>query len=130
VHINVETLAALVTVVLAAASGLSALFGHWLARRQASGRVATSEAAQVWDQSQDMRHMLENRVNRAEDQRDRLIEAYTAQVLPMLTSINQLVRDLSGAVADGLGMIRELQAELREGCADEPLQEPARRPQG
>jgi chromosome condensin MukBEF ATPase and DNA-binding subunit MukB len=116
---NIDSLAALVTVAVAVAGGLSGLLGHWLARRAASGRVATSEASVLWEQTQDMRHLLQDRLNRAEEQRDRLIESYTQQVLPMLSSINQLVTDLSATMSEGVTMVRSISDELHEGGASE-----------
>lgn len=98
--LSIANLAALITVIVAAAGGVSAMAGHWLARRQASGRVATSEAAILWQQSQDLRAVLLTEKTRAEDQRDRLIEAYTSQVLPALAEISAAVTAISVTVAD------------------------------
>lgn len=97
---SVETLAAIVTVAVAVAGGFSGLLGHWMARRAASGRVATTEAAVLWEQSQDIRSMLLAEKTKAEDQRDRLIDAYTQQVFPVLTEINTAVVELVEAVSE------------------------------
>lgn len=112
---NVETLAAAVTIAVAVSGGLSALLSHWLARRTASGRVATSEAAVLWQQSQDMRTMLAAEKAKAEEQRDRLIEAYTTQVFPVLTQINTAVTALTAAVAEDIKLSREALVALRGG---------------
>lgn len=112
---NVEALAAVVTVAVAVAGGLSTLLTHWLNRRAASGRVATSEAAVLWEQSQDIRSMLLTEKNKAEEQRDRLIEGYTEQVLPVLTETNAAVTNLRAALAENIRLSREILAELRGG---------------
>lgn len=112
---NVETLAAAVTVAVAVSGGLSGLLGHWIARRAASGRVSTSEADVLWQQSQDIRAMLLAEKTKAEEQRDRLIEAYTTQVFPVLTQINTAVTSLTAAVAEDVKLSREVLQALRGG---------------
>jgi hypothetical protein len=117
-----------------AASGVTA---YLTSRRSASGKVATSEASVLWHQAQDMRLMLLTEKQKAEEQRDKFIDSYTGQILPMLTSINNLVKDLSVAVADGVSMTRGISASLAvqggEANADIPsppaasLAEPGRR---
>ena len=112
---DAATLAAILTVgtiVVAAASGLAA---HLVARRAASGHVATSEASVLWQQAQEMRVMLLQRGDRAEEQRDRLIEAYTTQIFPALTSMQQLIEDLSIAVAENISMVRTISTAVSEG---------------
>lgn len=61
-----------------------------------------------------MRHLLAEEKNKAEEQRDRLIEAYTQQILPALASTQQVVQDLSIAVADIGGRMRRISAALGE----------------
>lgn len=112
--LSIANLAALITVIVAVAGGVSAMAGHWLARRQASGRVATSEAAVLWQQSQDLRAVLLTEKTRAEDQRDRLIEAYTRQVLPALAEISTAVTAISVTVADNNRAVHTL-LDRREG---------------
>jgi hypothetical protein len=113
--VDIEQLAALIAVVSAAVGGLSGLAGHWLARRTASGKVDTSEAAVLWEQSQDMRHITLEQLKSAEEQRDRLIAAYTEQVLPLLTSVSQLVRDQSLSLTEALTLLRHLANGQGEG---------------
>jgi hypothetical protein len=110
---DVGIIAAIVCIAAVAASGAGALTSYLLARRGASGKVSTSEASVLWAQAQEMRGMLMDRLGRAEEQRDRLIEAYTKQIFPMLTSINHLVQGLSAA-AEGAGMVRGI-SEAAEG---------------
>lgn len=105
---DIEQLAALIAVVSAAVGGLTGLAGHWLARRSASGKVSTSEASVLWEQSQDMRHVTLDQLKAAEEQRDRLIAAYTEQVLPLLTTVSQLVRDQSISLTEALTLLRHL----------------------
>ena len=107
--------ATLLTIATIVAGLASAGATHLLHRRAASGRVGTSEAAVLWQQAQDMRSMLLEEKHKAEEQRDRLVESYTTQVFPMLTSINQLVQDLSAAVAESVTLTRAIAAgEVRK----------------
>lgn len=89
-------LATVAVALVAAVAGIGTYLGG---RRAAHGRVDTSEAAVLWQQSQDMRDTLLTQLSKAEEQRDRLIGAYTEQVLPMLTVINGSLQDLTAAVA-------------------------------
>ena len=88
----VASLLSIVAVVTAASTGLAV---HLLGRRAASGKVATSEASELASRLQDtVRQMLLEEKTRAEEQRDKMIDAYTRQVIPVLTSINTLAEDL------------------------------------
>lgn len=112
---DVATLAATITVAVAVAGGLSTLLGHWLNRRAASGRVATSEAAVLWQQSQEMRTVLLAEKTRAEDQRDRLIAAYTDQVLPALTETREVLLSLTATTAEVQRLLTENNRLLEGG---------------
>lgn len=112
---NIGTLAAYIAVAAAVSGGLSALFGHWVSRRAASGRVATSDAAVLWAQAQDMRTMLLAEKNKAEEQRDRLIEAYTQQMFPVLTEVNAAVLNLTAAVTEDIRLAHEILAQVKGG---------------
>lgn len=92
----------LAAVSVALVTGVTGLAVYFTNRRTASGKVETSEASVLWQQSQDMREMLLAQLGKAEEQRDRLIEAYTGQTLPMLAAINASLQDLTGAVAKSL----------------------------
>jgi hypothetical protein len=87
----VASLLSIVAVVTAASTGIAT---HLLGRRAASGRIATSEASVLWQQAQEMRQMLLAEKIQAEEQRDKMIDAYTRQVIPALTSITTLAEDL------------------------------------
>lgn len=109
-------------VLMAAVSGLTA---YLVSRRAGSGRVRTSEADVLWQQSQDMRHAYQVEKAKAEEQRDRLIEAYTNQIVPVLTSINALVGEVSASVAEGVGMVREISSVVNGGPHEAALEAPA-----
>jgi len=91
----IASLLSIVAVVTAASTGIAT---HLLGRRAASGKIATSEASVLWQQAQEMRQMLLDEKTRAEEQRDKMIDAYTRQVIPALTSINTLTEDLIALV--------------------------------
>lgn len=113
-EVSPEVLAAYIAVAGAAASGVNALLNHWLRRRAASGRVETSEAAVLWQESQDIRSMLLTEKTRAEDQRDRLIEAYTTQMLPVLGETRDAVLSLTATVQDMVKLMKENRVLLEE----------------
>lgn len=112
---DIGTVAALVTVAAALSGSLTGLLGHWFARRAASGRVATSEAAVLWQQSQDLRSTLLAEKTKAEEQRDRFIDAYTAQVIPVLTEINETVAAMAATVTEVSRLVREVRASQEGG---------------
>lgn len=112
---DVGTLASVISVTVAVTGGLSTLIGMWLSRRAASGRVGTSEASVLWQQAQEMRTMLLAEKTRAEDQRDRLIEAYTSQLFPVLTQVNVTVTELTSAVAEDIRLSHEILGRQRGG---------------
>lgn len=110
---DVLTILAAVSVgLVTAVSGLAVYLSN---RRAARGQVNTSEASVLWQQSQDMRAMLLTEKERAEEQRDKMIAAYTEQVLPVLSSVNTLVQDLSEAVTEILTIARDVKADLEGG---------------
>ena len=108
----ITILAAVSVGLVTAVTGVAAYLSN---RRGARGQVATSEAAVLWQQSQDMRAMLLTEKEKAEEQRDRLIAAYTEQVLPMLTGITALCQDLSLAVTECVALVREVREAVEGG---------------
>lgn len=107
--------ATLITLVVFFAAAASAAAAYLTARRAGSGKVGTSEASVLWAQAQDMRQMLLTEKQKAEEQRDKFIASFTDQILPVLTSINRLVTDLSDTVAGNTAVIRQLAAYVRQG---------------
>lgn len=117
---NVGDLAAVIAVAVAVTGGVSTLISQWLARRAASGRVATSEAAILWQQSQDIRAMLLSEKVRAEEQRDKLIDAYTGKVLPTLAEINKAVVGIAAALEESNRLLRDMRASGGGGTHEAP----------
>jgi len=104
------TAAVLVPLVTVAAFLLAALGGlatYLVSRRLASGRVGTSEAAVLWDQAQKMRAELQGERDKAMEQRDRLIESQSAQVLPVLQLVIDSLRQITESLARLEGTRRE-----------------------
>src|SRR3984885_11378328 len=86
---NLEILYALATVV---AGFLGAAITYFARKRVTVGKVGTSDADVLWQQSQAMRDMLLKEKEMAESQRDKMIEI-NGQLFPMLDNINSaLVR--------------------------------------
>lgn len=89
-------IAALAAVAVAILSGVIT----WLTvRRTSSGKVGTSEAAVLWEQAQAMRAELIAQRDKAIEQRDRLMESQTALLIPMLTGINESLRQITSSLA-------------------------------
>jgi hypothetical protein len=87
---NLEIIYALAAVV---AAFLGATITYFARKRVTAGRVSTSDADVLWQQSQAMRDMLLKEKEMAESQRDKMIEV-NGQILPMLESINDSIVDI------------------------------------
>jgi hypothetical protein len=87
---NLEILYALATVV---AGFLGAAITYVARKRVTAGKVSTSDADVLWQQSQAMRDMLLKEKELAENQRDKMVEI-NGQILPMLESINSSLLDI------------------------------------
>ena len=87
---NLEILYALATVV---AGFLGAAITYVARKRVTAGKVSTSDADVLWQQSQAMRDMLLKEKELAENQRDKMLEI-NGQILPMLESINSSLLDI------------------------------------
>ncbi len=86
---------------IATSSGLAtgAVLTWLTTRRASSGRTGTSDAAVLWAQAQQMRTELVAQRDKAEEQRDRLIESQATQVVPALASISDALRIITAALA-------------------------------
>ena len=98
-------------VVLAAlVGGAAAVAGSVLAfiagRRTSQGRIGTSEAAVLWEQAQQMRTELVAQRDKAEQQRDRLIESQTTTVIPRLAAINDALAQIAASLTKIEGATR------------------------
>jgi hypothetical protein len=87
---NLEIVIALVSVV---GGFFGAAITYFARRRITAGRISTSDADVLWQQSQAMRDMLLKEKEMAESQRDKMIEV-NGQFLPMLESINNSLVDI------------------------------------
>jgi hypothetical protein len=79
---------------------LGALVTWLTVRRTASGKIGTSEAATLWAASEKMRADTTARLDKVTDQRDRLIESQTALLIPLLTGINESLRQITESLAN------------------------------
>ena len=90
------------TVLIAALVPAAALAGggvtYFLRRRQSSGKVNTSDAATLWAQSQEMRNQLLAEKQRAEDQRDRILQIQTDTVGPALEATSVSLKQILAAL--------------------------------
>jgi hypothetical protein len=90
----------IVTVAIALSSGLST---YLVGRRSGSGRVGTSQADDLWQQTQAMITSMQRRAERAEDQRDKLMDLQEQQTMPMLEAINQSQKHVLGLLTELAG---------------------------
>lgn len=105
--------AAIVALIGAAGVASGGLFAWLSAKRAARGQVNTSEAAVLWQQSQAMMTVLVQQRDRAEAQRDRLIDAQASSVLPSLEAINAGL----SAISEGLERNNEILTRIEAGTA-------------
>jgi predicted nucleic acid-binding Zn ribbon protein len=107
----VGTLTSLLGFVTAAAVVIGGIIAYLLRRRGTTGRVATSDAATLWAQSQQMYAQVLAEKTRAEDQRDRVMAIQSSQVMPVLTATDESLRQILAA----LGQIQDTLAQLGAG---------------
>jgi hypothetical protein len=103
-----NTLGSLLGIITAAAAVIGGIIAYLLRRRGQTGRVATSDAATLWAQSQQMYAQMLEAKTRAEDQRDRVLAIQASQVMPVLTATDESLRQILAALAQ----IRDTLAQL------------------
>ena len=87
-------LSAIAAVLAVVAAGLGTLVTYLLRRRGTTGQIATSDAATLWAQSQALMAQLAADKAKAEDQRDRLIQIQSEQVVPALAAVNESLKQI------------------------------------
>jgi hypothetical protein len=88
---DISTIAGVAVVASALASGIATFF---IRRRTTSGKIETSEAAILWAQSQEMRTQLLAEKLKIEEQRDRILAIQTDQVVPIMTSASESLKQI------------------------------------
>lgn len=109
------TASTLLSVITAAAVIIGGIIAYLLRRRGTTGRVATSDAATLWAQSQQMYAQMLEAKTRAEDQRDRVLAIQASQVMPVLTATDESLRQILAA----LGQIQDALSRL-DGTTGRP----------
>jgi hypothetical protein len=94
VSVSTGDLSAIVALVAVIAAGLGTLVTYLLRRRSTTGQIATSDAATLWAQSQALMAQLAADKAKAEDQRDRLIQIQSEQVVPALAAVNESLKQI------------------------------------
>jgi hypothetical protein len=97
---NSTFLYAVVSIVVGLGGFFTAMVTYFVRRRVTSGKVSTSDADILWQQSQAMRDMLLKEKELAESQRDKMMEL-NGQILPMLENINHSLIDIFQIVKEG-----------------------------
>ena len=93
----VELISVVAAIVGSAVGGIATWYG---VRRKTSGRIGTSDADILWQQSSEMRSALQIQLDKATEQRDRLIESQASSVLPMIAGITDSLKQLGMAVGN------------------------------
>lgn len=105
-----DTVTAILSVVVAVAAIIFApIIAARTAKRKLSGDIDTSDASVLWQQSQDMRAMYLAEKDKAEEQRDKLIDGYTTQIIPLLAQLNTAVAELAAGTTQALTILRRLE---------------------
>jgi hypothetical protein len=95
-------LAIIIPIAIAFGTGIS---GYLNSKRSGSGRIRTSEADQLWEQTQALITSLQRDKERAEDQRDKLIDLQEHQMMPALEAITKGQQHLLGMFTELAGRI-------------------------
>ena len=91
----VSLLSPIVTAAIFVVGAITAWITFRLRKRSQSGNIQTSEASDLWKQTQAMlSNSQEARIN-AEHQRDALLESQSSIVGPALTNMNDALRQMS-----------------------------------
>ena len=92
----------LVSIALVAGGFFAATVTYFIRRRITTGKISTSDADVLWQQSEAMRNMLQKEKELAENQRDKMIQV-NGQILPMLENINSSLVKIGEALDKGEG---------------------------
>lgn len=100
-------------VIIPVAIALGVAISQFLtSRRTSSGNIETSEANVLWQQSQTMMDNMQQRLNRemhqkerAEDQRDKLMELVEDQMMPALKAVTLGQQHILGMLTEMAGHI-------------------------
>lgn len=86
--------------ILTAIGGLGA--GGWtswfIARRKTSGMAKTSDAETLWQQAAGMREWQQAQIDKLAEQRDKLIDSQSSQIIPLLSSVNSILKSLGETI--------------------------------
>jgi len=97
--VSAGDLAALGGLVVIGFGAVGTLVTYLLRRRGTTGQIATSDAATLWAQSQALMAQLAADKAKAEDQRDRLIQIQSEQVVPALAAVSESLRQIMAVQA-------------------------------
>ena len=92
----------LVSIALVAGGFFAATVTYFIRRRVTTGKISTSDADVLWQQSEAMRNTLQKEKELAENQRDKMIQV-NGQILPMLENINSSLVKIGEALDKGEG---------------------------
>ena len=90
----------LVSIALVAGGFFAATVTYFVRRRVTTGKISTSDADVLWQQSEAMRNTLQKEKELAENQRDKMIQV-NGQILPMLENINSSLVKIGEALDKG-----------------------------
>ncbi len=90
-----EVIAVIAAIIGSAAGGIATWYG---VRRKTSGRIGTSDADILWQQSAQMRDSLLAQLTKTTEQRDRLIDSQAGSILPMIAGMVTTLKELEMAI--------------------------------
>lgn len=99
--LSAANIAALIAIAVFVSAVAGAVVTYLVRRRETTGSTRTSDAGVLWDQAQKMRAEMEGQRDKAIEQRDRLIDSQSSQVLPVL----QLVIDSLHQITESLARL-------------------------
>jgi hypothetical protein len=105
---SVGDLTALIGIAVFITTALGGIVTYLLRRRGSTGQIATSDAATLWTQSQALMAQLAADKAKAEDQRDRLIQIQSDQVVPALAAVNESLKQIMAVTTAVLDKLSEV----------------------
>lgn len=97
---NPAWLGVIIPVAIALGTAISQYLIH---RRTSAGHIQTSEASDLWESQRAYIASLQRDKERAEDQRDRLIDLQEHQLTPALEAITQSQQHVLGLLTEMVG---------------------------
>lgn len=90
----------------------SALFKYLMDRRKTEGKVAHSDAGDLWEEGRDLRRALMDENTRIADQRDKLVGSITEVVIPTLKKTNDSLQEINSVLISNATTISSQKVQM------------------